>query len=220
MRTTLLLVFLAVAASAEAGLPDGFVYLNEIDPTIATEVRYASPDNFVGKRVDGYRARKIVVTRQAAEALKKIQADLVSRGLGLKVFDGYRPQRAVNHFVRWVRDRHDTRTKEKYYPKVDKSRLMADGYIASRSRHSSGSTVDLALVDKAGKELDMGTPFDFFGPESGHGSGEVTAEQRKNRETLRSAMSQGGFSSYHKEWWHYTLRGEPFPGRYFDFPVE
>lgn len=220
MRTFLLL-FLATVSFGRAGdLPDGFVYLSEIAPSIRTDVRYASSNNFVGKRVSGYKARKIVITQAAAEALKKVQADLEGKGLGLKVFDAYRPQQAVNHFVRWVRDRKDQKTKESYYPRVSKERLMADGYIASRSKHSSGSTVDLTLVDLSGKELDMGTPFDFFGPESSHGASSVSAEQRSNRETLKSAMSRGGFYSYSKEWWHYTLRGEPFAGRYFDFPVE
>lgn len=211
---------MALPSFALAELPQGFVYLKDIDPTIRTDVRYASSDNFVGKRVDGYEARKIIITEKAAVALKKIQADLKSEGLGLKVFDAYRPKRAVNHFVRWAKDRKDTRTKEKYYPDVPKSSLVGGGYISGRSRHSSGSTVDLTLVDAAGKELDMGTPFDFFGTESSHSSQIPTPEQQANRRKLKAVMEKGGFFAYHKEWWHYTLRGEPFAGQYFDFPVK
>lgn len=211
---------IAATLVVAAELPSGFVYLSDVDPSIQTDVRYATANNFVGARVDGYEAKRIILTRQAAEALQRVQADLESEGYGLKVFDAYRPQRAVNHFVRWTRDSRDTKTKAEYYPDVRKSTLLRGGYIAGRSGHSRGSTVDLTLVDlESGKEVDMGTPFDFFGTESGHSSRAVTPEQQKSRRLLRSAMSKGGFSSYHREWWHYTLRNEPFPGRYFDFPV-
>ncbi|MDF1659916.1 MAG: M15 family metallopeptidase [Verrucomicrobiales bacterium] len=203
-----------------AELPKGFVYLRDIDPTIKTEVRYASMNNFVGKRVDGYKAKKIIITEKAAVALKKVQADLKKEGFGLKVFDAYRPKQAVNHFVRWARDRKDLRTKEKYYPDISKSSLVGGGYISGLSRHSSGSTVDLTLINTAGRELDMGTPFDFFGTESSHNSQIPTPEQQANRRKLKAAMERGGFFAYHKEWWHYTLRGEPFAGQYFDFPVK
>jgi D-alanyl-D-alanine dipeptidase len=215
---TVLLGVLSLAVAAE--LPRGFVYLDQVEPEIRTEVRYATTENFVGAKVDGYEAKKIILTAAAADALKKVQADLEEQGLGLKVFDAYRPKRAVNHFVRWARDRRDTRTKEDYYPDLPKSALLGGGYISSRSRHSSGSTIDLTLVDADGKELDMGTPFDFFGTASAHTSQIPTPEQQKNRKTLKDAMSRGGFYSYHKEWWHYTLRNEPFRGRYFDFPVK
>lgn len=211
---------IAVSFAIAADLPNGFVYLGDVDSSIATEVRYATTNNFVGKRVDGYQAKKIILTRQAAEALSRVQADLKSQGYALKVFDAYRPQRAVNHFIRWTRDRRDLKTKKEYYPDIPKGTLLGGGYISSRSRHSSGSTIDLTLVKlSTGKEVDMGTPFDFFGPESGHNSSAVTATQRGNRQLLKNAMSKGGFFSYHKEWWHYTLRNEPFAGRYFDFPV-
>ncbi len=205
--------------TAFAGLPEGFVYLKDVDATIVTDVRYATSNNFVGKKVDGYQAKKIVISREAAEALKKVQADLKSEGYGLKVFDAYRPQRAVNHFMRWVRDRNDQKTKAKYYPDIEKSTLAGGGYISGRSSHSRGSTVDLTLVKTGKGEVDMGTNFDYFGPESSHQSSRVTPAQRANRERLRAAMSRGGFGSYHKEWWHYTLRNEPF-SRAFDFPVK
>ena len=206
-------------AETEAELPKGFVYLKDIDSSIEIDVRYATTNNFVGKKVDGYHAKKIVITRRAAVALKKVQEDLKEDGYGLKVFDAYRPQRAVNHFMRWVRDRNDQETKARYYPDIDKSTLRGGGYISGRSSHSRGSTVDLTLVKLGGGEVDMGTRFDYFGPESSHGSTAVTAEQRANRKTLRAAMNRRGFASYHQEWWHYTLRNEPFD-RAFDFPVE
>lgn len=208
-----------VPAKSDAGLPDGFVYLSDVDPTIKTEVRYATANNFVGKKVDGYNAKKIIITRRAAEALRRVQADLKKDGYGLKVFDAYRPQQAVNHFMRWVRDRSDQKTKSKYYPDIDKSTLRGGGYISGRSSHSRGSTVDLTLVKLGEGEVDMGTKFDYFGPESSHNSSAATAEQKANRQRLKSAMSRAGFYSYHKEWWHYTLRSEPFD-RPFDFPVE
>ena len=221
LRMFSLILLLGISSHAISGeLPKGFVYLKDIDPTIKTDVRYATSNNFVGKKVDGYHARKVIVTEAAAKALKKIQADLKKEGLGLKIFDGYRPKRAVAHFVRWGRDASDTRTKKKYYPDIPKSTLVGGGYISGRSRHSSGSTVDLTLVDSNGRELDMGAIFDFFGPESAHTSQIPTPEQQSNRRKLKAAMDRGGFRSYWKEWWHYTMRGEPFANQYFDFPVQ
>lgn len=220
LATTALCYFLLLFANeARADLPEGFVYLKEVDPSIQIDVRYATSNNFVGKRVDGYKAKKIVITRRAAEALKKVQAELKKDGYGLKVFDAYRPQKAVSHFMRWVRDRNDQKTKSKYYPEIDKSTLAGSGYISGRSSHSRGSTADLTLVKLGKGEVDMGTEFDFFGPASSHNSAKVTAEQRASRQRLKAAMSRGGFASYHKEWWHYTLRNEPF-SRSFDFPVQ
>lgn len=210
---------LLLAGAARADLPEGFVYLKDVDPSIQIDVRYATSNNFVGKKVDGYKAKKIIITRRAAEALKKAQADLKAEGYSLKVFDAYRPQQAVSHFMRWVRDRKDQRTKSKYYPDIDKSTLAGGGYISGRSSHSRGSTVDLTLVKIGKGEVDMGTSFDYFGPESSHNSTAVTATQRANRQRLKSAMSKAGFASYHKEWWHYTLRNEPF-SRPFNFPVQ
>ncbi len=209
----------ALSPQGVAGLPDGFVYLKDVDPSIQIDVRYATSNNFVGEKVDGYKVKKIVITRRAAVALKKVQADLKKDGYALKVFDAYRPQQAVSHFMRWVRDQKDQKTKEKYYPNLDKSSLRGSGYISGRSNHSRGSTVDLTLIKLGKGEVDMGTEFDFFGPESSHHSKKATAEQRANRQRLKAAMSRGGFYSYHKEWWHYTLRNEPF-SRPFNFPIE
>ncbi len=211
--------FSLVPKEASAELPDGFVYLKDVDSSIQVDVRYATANNFVGKKVDGYRAKKIIISRRAAEALVKAQAELAKDGYSLKVFDAYRPQRAVSHFMRWVRDRKDQKTKAKYYPDIEKSTLAGGGYISGKSSHSRGSTVDLTLVKQGKGEVDMGTSFDYFGPESSHNSSKVSAEQKTNRQRLKSAMDGAGFYSYHKEWWHYTLRNEPF-SRAFDFPVE
>lgn len=212
-------VLLLCSPAAKADLPNGFVYLKDVAPSIQTDVRYATSNNFVGKKVDGYKAKKIIITRRAAEALKLVQADLKKEGYGLKVFDAYRPQRAVNHFMRWVRNRSDQRTKSKYYPHIEKSTLARGGYIAGRSAHSRGSTVDLTLVKTGSGEVDMGTKFDYFGPESSHNSNAVTAAQKANRAKLKAAMAKRGFRHYHKEWWHYTLNTEPFSYG-FDFEVK
>jgi D-alanyl-D-alanine dipeptidase len=216
----LVLLLLAVPASAEQR-PEGFVTLNEFLPGAVYDVKYYTGDNFVGTRVDGYAAPKVLVTVEAAKALKAVQADVARFGLSLKFFDGYRPQTAVDHFVRWAADLKDTRTKAAHYPDVDKRNLFRDGYIAARSGHSRGSTVDLTLVDKAtGKELDMGTPFDFFSPESWPEAAGFPPQVRANRALLRAVMVGHGFKPYEAEWWHFTLREEPYPETYFDFPVE
>ncbi|MEZ7196596.1 M15 family metallopeptidase [Pseudodesulfovibrio karagichevae] len=213
-------LLLAAPALAE-GQPDGFVTLNEFLPGAVYDVKYYTGDNFVGARVDGYHAPKVLATVEAATALKAVQADVARFGLSLKFFDGYRPQMAVDHFVRWAADLKDTRTKAAHYPDVDKRNLFRDGYIAARSGHSRGSTVDLTLVDRAtGKELDMGTPFDFFGPESWPEAAGFPPQVRANRALLRAVMVGHGFKPYEAEWWHFTLRDEPYPETYFDFPVE
>lgn len=188
---------------------------------IATEVRYFTADNFVGEPVDGYQAPTIYMTASAYEALLAVTEDLSIFGLGLKVFDAYRPQQAVNHFVRWAEDLNDTRMKARFYPQVDKANLFRDGYIASRSGHSRGSTVDLTIIDLAsGEELDMGTRWDFFDLSSWGESDQVNSEQRANRALLRSVMTKHGFNPLREEWWHFTLAAEPYPETYFDFPVE
>ena len=213
---------LLLALPARSGQrPEGFVTLNEFLPGAVYDVKYFTGDNFVGKRVDGYSAPKVLLTVEAATALKAVQADLKQFGLSLKFFDGYRPQQAVDHFVRWAEDLDDTRTKAAHYPAVDKRNLFRDGYIAARSSHSRGSTVDLTLVDAAtGRELDMGTPFDFFGPKSWPDAPAFPATVRAHRALLRAVMINRGFKPYEAEWWHFTLREEPYPETYFDFPVE
>jgi len=202
------------------GRDPGFVDATTFAPGLSVEMRYAGADNFVGARIDGYGAARCWLTREAARALGYVQADLAPAGLGLRVYDCYRPQRAVDHFVRWAADPADLHTRARYYPDVPKSRLFEEGYIALRSGHSRGSTVDLTLVRLVdGAPLDMGTPFDFFGPRSHTEATDVTAAQHANRLLLREALERRGFENFPKEWWHYTLRGEPWPDRYFDVPI-
>jgi len=206
-----------------AGPPPGFVEIRDVAPGVMVDLRYLGHDNFVGARVDGYVTERCYLTAEAAAALAKVQAELAAFGLGLKVFDAYRPQRAVDHFVRWAEDLDDTKTKARYYPGIHKEHLFRDGYIAARSGHSRGSTVDLTLVsldDGAPVELDMGTGWDFFGPDSWPSSRAVTPQQRANRMLLQSLMVQHGFRPLAEEWWHFTLIDEPFPETYFDLPVE
>lgn len=200
-----------------------FVDANEVVPGLVVEMRYAGEHNFVGSRIDGYRRRLCLLSKQAAAALAEVQRDLAEQGLGLKVFDCYRPARAVAHFVRWAEDGADQRGKTEFYPDVDKRDLFKDGYIADRSGHSRGSTVDVTLVRLAdgqpATELDMGTCFDLFSPRSWPSDQTVSATAQKNRALLAAAMKQRGFKPYDKEWWHFTLADEPFPDTYFDFPV-
>jgi len=210
-------------AIAPAGtLPDGFVHVDEVIPGIVLEIRYYTSDNFTGRRVNGYEQPAAILTEQAATALRRVADDLGEFGFGLKIYDAYRPQRAVDDFVHWAGDPADQRMKSRYYPDVDKANLIRDGYIAARSGHSRGSTLDLTLVypgPEGPRELDMGTGWDFFGPESWPASRAVTPVQRAHRMLLRSVMEQHGFVPLEQEWWHFTLRDEPFPDRYFDFPV-
>ena len=221
-----LLLLLAVFASSAltstpSQLPDGFVYVTDEIPTAILEIRYFSEDNFVGAVIDGYHAPKAILAEEAAQALKKAADSLYEQGYYIKVFDAYRPQRAVDHFVRWAQDLSATQMKGKYYPDVDKALLFELGYIAEKSGHSRGSTVDLTLVDvSTGTELDMGSGFDFFGEISHHGTDLITKDQEQNRNILRDAMVNAGYEPYPEEWWHYTLRDEPYPDTYFDFPVE
>ena len=202
-------------------LPEGFVYVTDVIETALLDVRYYGNNNFIGTRIDGYEAPTAVLTEEAAAALKVAADILEEQGFYIKVFDAFRPQRAVDHFVRWAQDLDDQKMKELFYPDVDKSKLFELGYIAEKSGHSRGSTVDLTLVEIAtGKELDMGSGFDFFGPISHHGTGLITKEQEANRNILRDAMVAAGFAIYPEEWWHYTLKDEPYPDQYFDFPVD
>ena len=204
----------------EPGNPN-FVYLHEEIPGIVLDVRYFSDDNFMGTRVDGYHDAVILVARPTAIALSGVQAELNKQGLGLKIFDGYRPQKAVNHFMRWAEDPADTLTKAKYYPDLPKNRLFDLGYISRKSGHTRGSTLDLTVTNLAtGIDLDMGSPWDFFGDISHHDSPLVDATATANRELLRSVMIRHGFRPATTEWWHYTLDNEPYPETYFEFDVE
>lgn len=214
-------LFLLIAEVVSQHKPEDFVYLLDLEPSIKIELRYFSNNNFIGQPIDGYHRSTIIVSKPTAIALQKVQNDLEKKGLGLKIFDAYRPQQAVNHFVRWAKVLNDTLMKQSYYPDVPKSELFKRGYIASKSGHSRGSTVDLTLIDlDTGNELDMGSPYDFFGVQSHPFYKKITDEQRKNRMLLRRVMLKNGFKPYENEWWHFTLRDEPFPNQYFDFPVK
>ena len=209
------------ASLAESPRPADFVDAASMVKPLAVELRYFTPHNFVGARVDGYEKPVCLLTRPAATALAAVAQDIAPLGLGLKVFDCYRPARAVAHFVRWAKNLNDQKEKPEFYPDVDKRDLFRLGYIADKSSHSRGSTVDLTLVELgAGREVDMGTPFDFFSPRFWPDDASVASVQRENRNRLRHAMERHGFMPYDREWWHFTLKNEPFPARSFDFPVQ
>jgi zinc D-Ala-D-Ala dipeptidase len=209
-----------VASAGASGRPPTFVDAGTFVPSLVVDMRYAGSHNFVGRPIEGYQAPRCLLTQAAADALAGVARDLAARGLVLKVFDCYRPLRAVANFVRWAHDLKDQSTRAEFYPHVDKRMLFRDGYIASRSGHSRGSTIDLTLMRADDSELDMGTPFDFFSSKSWTGDSSVSAEQHANRMLLAAAMQHRGFRGYAKEWWHFTLRNEPFPNSYFDFPVQ
>jgi len=196
-----------------------FVDAVSIVPGLVADMRYAGSHNFIGRPIDGYEAPHCLLTQAAADALADVARDLAARGLVIKAFDCYRPTRAVMNFVRWAHDLNDTAGKAEFYPDVDKRTLFRDGYIASRSGHSRGSTADLTLATADGRELDMGTPFDFFSRKSWTADASISPEQHANRLLLAAAMRRRGFRGYDREWWHFTLRSEPFPETYFDFPV-
>ncbi len=210
-----------------------FVNLGEAIPDVILEIRYYGTYNFVGTRVDGYEEPIALMTRQAADSLRAVSDDLMKQGYRLKIYDAYRPQCAVDHFVRWATDVNDTLMRRYFYPDVPRDKLFELGYIAKRSGHTRGSTVDLTLFDMATeKEVDMGGTFDWFGRESHpdyggdpktgkyKGNAQITAEQFHNRMILREAMLRHGFKPIGEEWWHFTLKNEPFPDTYFTFPVK
>jgi|694.fasta_scaffold119511_2 D-alanyl-D-alanine dipeptidase len=205
-------------------LPEGFVYLTEIDPTIIQDVKYFTSDNFLGRSVKGYESPTCILTQKTAIALSKIQCQLKSQSLGLKVFDCYRPQMAVDDFIVWSQDATDQKTKFRYYPNVNKADFFKLGYLGEKSGHTRGSTVDLTIIDlKTNKELDMGTHFDFMDELSHPFNYSVTLKQYQNRQLLNHIMSKNGFIplvSKDTEWWHFTLKKEPFPDTYFNFPVK
>ena len=197
-----------------------FVSLTEAVPDAILEIRYFSTYNFVGERIDGYLAPTALMTREAADSLKAVSDDVMRLGYRLKIYDAYRPQCAVDHFVRWAADVADTTMRRYFYPDVDKSLLFKKGYIYEKSGHTRGSTVDLTLFDMTTeKEVDMGGTFDWFGLESHPDYRDITEEQFANRMILRQAMLRHGFNPLDEEWWHFTLKNEPFPDTYFTFPV-
>lgn len=210
-----------------------FVTLTDAVPDAILEIRYFSTYNFVGRRIDGYVEPTALMTKVAADSLRAVSDDVKALGYRLKVYDAYRPQMAVDHFVRWAADIPDTLMKRYFYPDVDKSLLFEQEYIAEKSGHTRGSTVDMTLFDmQTEKELDMGGTFDWFGLESHPDFGgnpdtmeylpndEITAEQFAHRMILRQAMMRHGFRPLSSEWWHFTLDNEPFPDTYFNFPVK
>jgi D-alanyl-D-alanine dipeptidase len=199
--------------------PAAFVDAATVVPGLIVDMRYVGSHNFVGRPIDGYEAPRRLLTATAAKALAAVAQDVARYGLVLKVFDCYRPVRAVANFVRWARDLYAIAGNAEFYPDVDKRTLFRDGYIASRSGHSRGSTVDLTLAHADGRELDMGTPFDFFSPRSWPNDRSVGRVAMVDRGELAGAMHCHGFRPYEKEWWHFTLSREPFPKTYFDFPV-
>jgi zinc D-Ala-D-Ala dipeptidase len=240
------LCFPQIAHRADADkIPDGFVDIQKVIPEIVLDIRYYSVHNFVGERVDGYLAPKCFLTKEAAEALSKVQKDMEPFSLSLKIYDCYRPQRAVNHFVRWATEIENTKTMKEFYPTVDKRNLFNDGYIADKSGHSRGSTLDLTIIPLpvpvqpqytpgqklyecylpaakrfADNSIDMGTGFDCFHELSHTANSNISHQQKINRLLLKSLMEKHGFKNYDMEWWHFTLKNEPYPDTYFDFPIE
>ena len=249
MRRLTVLFFLLLTSSASADVvkqapPGAFVSLHDVDPSIIVEMRYLTNHNFMGRRIPGYRENVCLLTKQAAEALARVQTVVRAKGYTLKVYDCYRPQRSVDAFVKWGKDLSDQRMKAEFYPRIDKRVVFKEGYIAAQSGHSRGSTLDLTLVKLPARKqeryhrgdrlrdcggprskrfrdntIDMGTGYDCFDTKSHPFSPKVTAHQRKNRLKLRRAMLAAGFKGLNTEWWHFTLRDEPYPERYFDFPV-
>jgi len=199
----------------------GFVRLTEYIPDAIEDVRYYSEHNFIGRRIDGYEEPVILLAREAAEALKAASDELRDKGYRIRVFDAYRPQKAVDHFMRWAEDTSDTKMKREFYPDLEKEVLIPEDFIGPYSGHSRGSTVDLTLAYlEDGREADLGSSFDFFGEQS-HSDyiGELTEEQLEKRKLLRETMEKHGFSSILSEWWHFRLTDEPYPDTYFDFDV-
>ncbi|MBQ7197156.1 MAG: M15 family metallopeptidase [Synergistaceae bacterium] len=218
-------MFSIIASSAAFAVsPDDdsdFVLLSEAVPDAILEIRYYSTYNFVGDRINGYEAPVAFLTKEAATALKAVSDELVTKGYRLKIYDAYRPQRAVSHFAAWAEDLEDTRMKKYFYPELDKSVLFEQGYIDYKSGHSRGSTIDLTLFDmNTEKEVDMGGTFDYFGFKSHPDYKGLTPKQFENRMILREAMMAHGFRPLSTEWWHFTLNDEPYPDTYFDFPVK
>ena len=236
--------FVGISYSSDK-IPGSFVDIQKVIPGVFLDIRYYGQHNFLGEKIDGYLAPKCFLTKEAAEALSHVQKDLEPYSLSLKIYDCYRPQRAVNHFVRWAKEIKNTKTMREFYPTIDKNNLFKDGYIDSKSGHSRGSTVDLTIVPlpapvqpeyTPGQKLyecylpaakrfhdnsiDMGTGFDCFDELSHTANANIGHQQKINRLLLKSLMEKHGFKNYDMEWWHYTLKNEPFPDTYFDFVIE
>ncbi len=219
-RVFYFLFFLFTPLFLKADIPKDFLYLEHFIPHVVIDLKYYNSNNFIGSKINGYNNNKCIITKEAANALQHVQNDLNHFGYGLKVFDAYRPQKAVDHFVRWAKN-SNRKMKSIHYPDINKNLLFKKGYIASKSGHSRGSTVDLTIIDlNNGKELDMGTIYDYFGKESWVDFSDLNHEQRTNRALLQSVMKKYGFKSLKEEWWHFTLHNEPFPDEYFNFNVE
>ena len=235
----------AGACRASEQIPEGFVDIKNTIPDIELDIRYFGPHNFVGEKINGYNAGKCLLTKEAATALAEVQKDLARFSLSLKIYDCYRPQRAVDHFVKWATEIKNIKTKKEFYPTVDKRNLFKDGYIDSKSGHSRGSTIDLTIVPVPvpqqaeyipgqilsachlpvnrrfrDNSIDMGTGFDCFSELSHTENKSIGLQQRLNRMLLKSLMTKYGFRNFEKEWWHYTLINEPYPNTYFDFVIE
>lgn len=234
------------ALTAEADkMPDNFIDIQKVIPDVVLDIRYYSPHNFVGERVDGYLAPKCFLTKETAQALADVKKDLASYALSLKIYDCYRPQRSVDHFVRWAKEIENTKTMKEFYPTIDKRNLFKDGYIDSKSGHSRGSTVDLTIVPLPApaqpqysprqelhecylpaekrfpdNSVDMGTGFDCFHELSNTANANIGRQQKINRLLLKLLMEKHGFKNYDMEWWHYTLKNEPYPDTYFNFVIE
>ena len=231
MKKTFLIAFTAalfVFAGCEKKAPSipptedssQFVNLTDAVPDAILEIRYYGTYNFVGARIDGYEQPTALLTKKAAEALKAVSDDVIAKGYRLKIYDAYRPQKGVDHFVRWAEDLQDTKMKPYFYPELDKKELFPRGFIAEHSGHSRGSTVDLTLFDMTTeKEVDMGGTFDYFGELSHPDYSGITEEQYANRMILRDVMVKHGFRPLEEEWWHFTLEDEPYPDTYFTFPI-
>ncbi|NRB10610.1 MAG: M15 family metallopeptidase [Rickettsiaceae bacterium] len=203
-------------------LPNDFVYLQDICPNIKQDIKYATTDNFTGTVVEGYQKGTAILTKAAAEKLFLVQEELSKDNLSLLIWDAYRPQRAVDFFKNWKNTPENSEIKTVYHPNLTKEEIFANGFIAKKySQHSRGSTIDLTIINNTtSKLLDMGTIFDFFGAESFTDSTKISSDAEQNRFLLKNIMEKYGFENYYKEWWHYTLKNEPFPEKYFDFIVK
>jgi zinc D-Ala-D-Ala dipeptidase len=250
LLTLLILAALSLPPFSHAGndadkIPNTFIDIQKVIPDVVMDIRYWGPHNFVGEKVDGYLAPKCFLTKEAAQELAGVQKELAPYSLSLKIYDCYRPQRAVDHFVRWAKEIENTKTMREFYPTIDKRNLFKDGYIDAKSGHSRGSTIDLTIVPSPapgqadyipGQQLfecylpaekrfgdnsiDMGTGFDCFHEQSNTGNANIGRQQKINRLLLKSLMEKHGFRNYDKEWWHYTLKNEPYPDTYFNFVIE